>query len=240
MENPSKRIDIGATLNHAIELYKKTFLISGMAFLFITVFLMTIAFIGIQFFIGFEVAAEQMKTFDPANLSLKGTLIYLCVLLLITILIAPFSAGILKMMQDADSNEEVTLSSLFYYVNSPYYTPIIMSTVILSIISFGLNIGVQKIIPDKSMGSIISMFLSIIFSVITLLSIPNIIFKDMPVLRAIKSSISQTSSNFFQILLLLAIAVIIGYFGLIAFCIGIFFTFPIYFAVQYCIYKSLE
>lgn len=239
MENTTKKIEIGITLNNAIELFKKTFLVGGLAFLFITVLLMTVVFIGIQFFIGFEVAAEQMKTFDPTNLSLKGTMLYLGGLLLITLLIAPFSAGILKMMQDADRNEEVTFSTLFFYVNSPYYTSIILATLVLSLTSFGLNIGLQKIIMEKSVGSYISMTLSIIFSVLTLLSIPNIIFKDMSVLSAIKNSISDTASNFFQILLLLVIAVIIGYIGLIAFCIGILFTFPIYFAVQYSIYKAL-
>lgn len=240
MENETKRIDIGITLNNAFELFKKSFLVSGLAFLFITVVLVTVAFIGIQFFIGFEVAAIQMKTFDPTNLSLKGTLLYLAALLLITILIAPFSAGILKMMHDADTNEEVTFSTLFYYVNSPFYTAIIFTTVVLSLISFGLNIGLQKIITDKSIGSILSMTLSIIFSVLTLLSLPNIIFKEMTVVNAIKNSISLTYSNFFQILLLLIIAVVIGYIGLIAFCVGIFFTFPIYFAVQYSIYKGLQ
>lgn len=240
MEDVPKKIDIGTTLNNAIEIYKKTFLVSGLAFFFMVIFLLLLFFIGINFFIGFEVAAEQMKTFDPTNLSLKGTLIYVACGILTTILIAPFTAGILKMMKDADNDEEVTFSTLFQYVNSPQYTSIILATLLLSLISFGLNIGLQKLIIDKTLGSIISMTLSVVFSILTLLTLPNIIFKDLDVISAIKNSILVTNKNFFQILLLLLIAIIIGYIGLIAFCIGIFFTFPIYFAVQYSIYKNLN
>ena len=240
MENSTKRLDIGTTLNNAIEILKKTYLVSGLAFLFITTLLVTVIFIGVNFFIGFEVAAEQMKTFDPANLSLKGTLIYVACGILTTILTAPFTAGILKMMKDADKGDEVSFSTLFHFVNSPFYTSIIFASLLLSLISFGLNIGAQKLFTDKSIGGIVSMSLSVIFSILSFLTIPNIIFKEMGVISAIKNSISVTGSNFFQILLLLLIAVVIGYIGLLAFCIGVFFTFPIYFAVQYCIYKDLN
>jgi len=235
-----KRIDIGVTLNNTIEIFKKTFLVSGFAFLFITVFLMTIVFIGIEFFIGFEVAAEQLKTFDPVNLSLKGTLIYTGGVLLITTLLAPFTAGILKMMKDADDNQEVVFSTLFHYVNSPYYVSIITATALLTLLNFGINIGLQKIIADKTIGSIITMALSVIFSVLTLLTLPNIIFKNLGIIEAIKDSIQVTSKSFIQIIVLLIIAIVIGYIGLLAFCIGMFFTFPIYYAVQYCIYKDLN
>lgn len=241
MQDLPKRIDIGTVLNNAIEIYKKTFLVSGLSFLFTALFLLALFFIGINYFIGLETAAAQLKTFDPTHLSLKGTLIYMACGILTTVLIAPFTAGILKMMKDADQEEEeVTISTLFHYVNSPHYTSIISATILLSLLSFGINIGIQKIITDKSIGSLLSMSLSVIFSILTLLTIPNIIFKDLGVINAIKNSIVSTNKNFFQILLLLLIAVIIGYLGLIAFCIGMFFTFPIYFAVQYSIYKALN
>lgn len=233
-----KKIDLGKTLNDSFEIFKKTFLIGGLALAFIVTILMTIAIIGMQYFIGIEKAAEQLKTFNPAALSLEGTLTYFGIIFIITILVAPFNAGILKMMQDADAKKEVTLSSLFYYVNSPYYFSILGATSILTIFNFAITTGIQYLIPGKFLESAITTGISIFLSIATLLTLPNILFKDMTIVSAITTSIKTTIPNFFTILLLLLIAIVIGYVGILAFCIGLFFTFPIYFATQYAIFKN--
>ncbi|MES2811821.1 MAG: hypothetical protein V4670_05055 [Bacteroidota bacterium] len=240
MEEARKKIDIGTTINNAIEIFKKTYLVSGFAFLFMTVFLMTLGIIGLEYFIGLEKAAEMLKTFDPANLSINGTFIYFGCMLLFSVLIAPFNAGLLKIMKDADDEKEISFSSLFYYVNSSYYVRIIGLTLILVSLNFILNIGIQKIITDKSIGGIISTIFSVALSILTFVSLPNIIFKDFGVIDAIKNSVTLTQNNVFQIILLIVIALVIGYAGLILFCIGLFFTFPIYYAMQYAIYKNLN
>lgn len=240
MEEGKKKIDIGTTLNNAIQLFKKTYLVSGFAFLFICIFIMTLAIIGIEYFIGFEQAAERLKTFDPVALSINGTFIYFGCIVLFAVLTAPFNAGLLKIMKDADEEKEISFGSLFYYVNSSYYVRIIILALVMVTLNFILNIGLQKIIADKSFGSIISMTLSVALSVLTFLSLPNIIFKDLGVIEAIRNSIIVTQNNVFQIILLLIIALAIGYAGLIVFCVGFFFTFPMYYVIQYAIYKELN
>lgn len=232
------KIDLGNTLNNAFEIFKKTFLISGLALSFLVTILMCLVFIGMEYFVGMEKAAVYLKTFDPATLSWNGTLLYLVVILVVTLLIAPFSAGILKMMQDADTQKEISLSSLFYYINSPYYFSILGATLLLTLCNFAITTSIQHIVPSKMIESVISSGLSIFLSIATLLTIPNIIFKDYSVIAAIKASLKITMPNFFTILLLLVIAIFIGYLGILAFCIGLFFTFPIYFAMQYSIFKN--
>ncbi|WP_136668107.1 hypothetical protein [Flavobacterium sp. H122] len=229
------------TLDRSFEVYKKTFLIAGIAFLLLTVVLLMMFMTGVNFFFGFENFAEKMKTFNPEELSTEGTLMYFGGLSLIVILIAPFNAGILKIMKDADEGqEEPTISSLFYYINSKYFIPIVTTTIVLSLFGFILNIGLEKSIGGSSFGKVISMLISIAFSVLTLIALPNVIFKDMNPSEAIINSITNCSRNFLKILLLMIIALIIGYLGIIGLCIGIFFTFPIYFAMQYAIFKSFQ
>lgn len=228
------------TLDKSFEIYKKTFLIAGLAFLVLMIVLLLMFTIGINFFFGFENFAEKMKTFNPKELSTEGTLLYFGGIATVTILIAPFNAGILKIMKDADDEKEPTISSLFYYINSKYFIPIIASTFILSVLSFILNIALEKSIGSTGIGNFISMVISIIFTIVTIITLPNVIFKDMSPIEAIKDSITKCSKNFFKILLLMIIAVIIGYLGIIALCIGLFFTFPIYFSMQYAIFKGFN
>lgn len=228
------------TLDKSFEIYKKTYLIAGLAFLVLILALLMMFTTGINFFFGFENFAEKMKTFDPKQLSTEGLLFYFGGIATITILIAPFNAGILKIMKDADDDQEPKISNLFYYINSKYFTPIITTTFILSLLSFILNIGMEKTLGNTSIGNAISLTVSIIFSITTTIALPNVIFKDMTPIEAIKNSITNCSKNFLKILLLMIIAVVIGYLGIIALCIGLFFTFPIYFAMQYAIFKGFN
>ena len=197
--------------------------------------------IGINYFLGFENFAEKMKTFNPESLSLQGSLIYFgCMLLLVTLL-APFNAGLLKIMKDADEGSKPTLNTLFYYVNTSYFLNIIVATVFIGIFNFGFNFSIQKLLGNESMlGKFLPMFFSVIFSIATLTVLPNLIFKNSSIINAIKESFVNGLKNFLSILVLLIIAIAIGYLGIFAFCIGIFFTFPIYYAMQYAIFKSLN
>lgn len=230
-----------STLDKSFNIYKKTFLIAGIAFLLLTVVLIMMFMTGINFFFGFENFAEKMKTFNPEELSTEGTLMYFGGIAIVVVLIAPFNAGILKIMKDADEGqEEPTISHLFYYINSKYFIPIIVTTIVLSLLGFILNIGLEKSIGGSGLGKLVSTLISVAFSVLTIITLPNVIFKDMNPLEAIMDSITNCSKNFFKILLLMIIAIIIGYLGIIGLCIGIFFTFPIYFAMQYAIFKSFE
>lgn len=228
------------TLDRSFEIYKKTFLIAGIAFLLLTIVLIMMYMTGINFFFGFENFAEKMKTFNPEELSTEGTLMYFGGISLVTVLIAPFNAGILKIMKDADDDQELTISSLFHYINSKYFIPIIVTTILLSLFSFILNIGLDKAIGNSSLGKVFSTSVSIAFSILTVITLPNVIFKDLNPTQAIMNSISNCSKNFFKIFLLMTIAIVIGCLGVLGLCIGLFFTFPIYFAMQYAIFKSFN
>ncbi len=237
----TKKVDISNVLNDSFELFKKTFLTAGLAFGLLMLVVISMALVGIQFFVGFENIQELAKKIDPKTMDLKAGIIYYFVVLTFSILIAPFNAGILKIMDNADKDQEISTSNIFSYVNSKYYLDLVFATFITVSLSFIINFGLQYILTgNEILSSVITSMLSIIVSIFLYLVIPFIIFEDLDALRAINKSLKNCSKNFFQILLLVIISVILGYFGIIAFCFGIIFTFPIYYATQYAIYKSVK
>lgn len=237
----TKKVDIGIALNDAFELFKKTFLTAGLAFGLLMFFVITMVLVGIQFFVGFDNIEELAKMMDPKTMDLKASIIYYFVVLLFSLLIAPFNAGILKIMDNADKDQEISTSNIFSYVNSKHYLDIIIATFITVTLSFIINFGIQSLIGTENiLASLIPSIISVIISVFLYLVIPFIIFDDLDTFRAINKSLQICSKNFFQILLLVIISVILGYVGILAFCFGIIFTFPIYYATQYAIYKSVK
>ncbi|WP_394759342.1 hypothetical protein [Flavobacterium sp.] len=239
INNPKKSLDLGEVINDAFEIYKKTALMGGLAFMFLMSIIMMFTIMGIGYFFDMEKLPELMKDFNPETLSAKGMLIYFGVIVGFTVLISPFIAGMLKMAHDADHNEEVTFSSIFSYVNSPQFINIILATTTISLFSIGLNIILKYILPTP-LGEILGFIVSYSISILTFIAIPLVIFKDLNFISAIKTSYKSILNNFFVVLLLMIIGGILSAVGIFAFCIGIFFTVPFVYAIQYSIYKRLN
>ena len=161
MEN--KRLDFAQTLNEIFEIYKKTYSVAGLAFFFLTIIIMIMCFVGLNF-VGFENLREEIEKFDPVKLSTEGTLIYIGCMLLFAILLAPFNAGLLKIMKDADDKQPLQFSTLFYYVNSHHYLKIVGLAIIIGLINVILGLGIQKFLPiDPIWVSVLSTTLTVVF-----------------------------------------------------------------------------
>ena len=236
-----KKLNLGQTLERSFEIYKKNFHLAGLAILFLSLILFSLFSIGLQTFYKGDNIMEDLEKFDVKNFSGTTVIMYYVAILVITTLIAPFNAGILKMMQDTDEEKPASFNSLFYYINSKYFLSLISSTFIISVISILGSVFIEiatEFIPVLS--KLLPILFSITLSVLTFTVLPNIIFLDLNLVDAFKKSINDCKENFLSILLLLIISIIIGYLGFFAFCIGIFFSFPFYFAVQYAAYKDLK
>ena len=239
MNDTKKSLDLGETINEAFEIWKKTALMGGLAFIFLMLILTMLAMVGVGYFFNKEELPELMKNFNPETLSINGMLIYFGVVIGFTVLISPFVAGMLKMAHDADNNEEVTFSSIYYYVNSPQFLDIVLATTAISLFSVGLNMLIKNVMPNTS-GEILGFVISYTISILTFISIPLVIFKNLNFIDAIKLSCTRILNNFFIVLLLMIVAGIFVIIGFFAFCIGLFFAMPFAYAMQYSIYKRLE
>jgi hypothetical protein len=236
--NTKSTLDIGDTINDAFEIYKKMALQSGLAYMILTFLVVIFAIMGIGYFINLQELPKIMEKFDPLQLSLRGTLLYFGVLIAFSALTSPFIAGMLKMAQEADQNEEVKFSSLFAYINSHHFIHILLVSISISIVSVGLNLAIDQVVP-KSLSGLLGAITSISVSILTFIAIPLVIFKNLNFMEALKRSISHTYSHFFILLLLLIISALLAAVGIIAFCFGIFFTLPFVYAMQYSVFKRL-
>jgi hypothetical protein len=237
--NPKKTLDISETINDAFEIYKKIALNSGLAYIILTFVLIICMSIGVGYFTTIEELGKHLEKFDPNNLSLQGSLLYFGSILTITALTSPFIAGMLKMAQEADNDQEVKFSSMFYYINSPYFIDIIMTSILISLATILLNVSLSHILPKK-IGELAGIAASLTITVITYTTIPLIVFKNLSFIQALKTSILSIKIHFFTVLLLIIIATLLAFAGIIAFCFGIFFTLPFVYAMQYSVFKQLR
>ena len=81
--------------------------------------------------------------------------------------------------------------------------------------------------------------ISLIISFLTFLSIPLIVFGNLNAIDAIKGSIIIVSKQPLTLVGLLIVSTLFCMIGLIAVCIGIFFTMPFIYSMYYCIYDAI-
>lgn len=238
-KNNNKSLDIADVINESVEIYKKTALMGGLAFMLLMAIISFFGIIGIGYFFRAEELQEVMKNFDPDKLSVNGMIIYFSIVISISVFSSPFIAGMLKMAHDAANNLEVQFSSLYYYVNNVLFPDILLVTFFTAICSVGISFLAKFIIPGIP-GEVLSFVLSYTVSILTFIALPLVLFKNLTFVDALLTSVNKIARNFFPVLLLMIVAGIFGVVGIFAFCIGIFFTLPAAYAIQYVIQKKLS
>jgi len=229
-------MDFGTILEHAFENYKKISLYAGLMLLVFWVLLGIVLYgIAVSIF-GVYAVNEALK---PENLNAEKfsenfLLIYTASVILISCLLSPFQAGFLKMADCAEKGEEFHVSTMFTYYKLPYGPSIFFSTFIIALMSSGLSI-LLDLAGIKSIGLLTSLTISFM----TFLTVPFIVFGKLNVFEAIKSSIIIVLKQPLLLLGLLMVAIIGAFIGLFAFCIGMFFTYPFIFSMQYSVYSSI-
>jgi amino acid transporter len=235
----NKNLDLGECINESFEIYKKTALTSGLAFMVLIGIITILAFLGMVGFMGdIDNMAETMKGFKPETFDIKENLIYFAIMLAFSVLVAPFNAGLLRMMQQADQNEEIKFDTIFSYVNSKYFGQIVVFALILTTIGFGSNLVLSMILP-KAIASLLGIVISVTVTTMTIIAMSLIIFQDLSAIEAVKKSINKVSVYFFLVLLLTILSQIMSFVGIFACCIGMFFTVPFHYAMQYVLFKKL-
>lgn len=235
IEKNGYQIDFGNVFNDAFENYKKIALYAGLV-LFVFIILFAI-FIGgtTVFLMGATTIAKDFspETFKIENLSESNLMIVSIISLTISCLLSPFQAAFLKMAHCGNRDEEFHISDLFSYYRFPYITEILFSSFLISAISFA-QATLFTYIHFQFIGTIITYFISFI----TLLSAPLIIFGDLKAIEAIKYSIMVVLKQPIVILGLTIIAFIGALVGIMGCCIGLFFTLPFLYSMNYTIYSA--
>ncbi len=227
-------LDFGTVFNHAFEIYKKIALSAGVALLLFAVLFCIIVVGLIVGIMGVGISADDLQQFSIVNISPLGIVAYIVFMVAVTALGSPFTAGITKMARNASRNEEVAVGNAFDYYGGPYFSKILLASLILASFTTLLDVGLE-LIDYKILGVI----LNLVVSFLTFLTIPLIIFGNLQPMEAIKGSIIIISKQFLIIIALLIVTVLFCLLGFFGFCIGIFFTMPLLNAITYSLYATI-
>ncbi|MFV8361293.1 hypothetical protein [Flavobacterium sp. LS1P3] len=229
-------LDFGNVFNHAFENYKKIALYGGLMIFVLFVLLSILAFGVLIAVFGSLAVVNFLKpeNLQTENLSLDSMLIFSGVSLLITCLLSPFSAGLIKMAYCAERDDEFHVSTMFEYYKAPFFKELFIATFLITIVNSVLS-GIINYIQIP----IIEVVVSVTIGLFTILMIPLIIFGKLKAVEAIQASILVVSKEPIVILGLLVIGVIASLVGLIGCCIGIVFTIPFMYSLYYALYSEI-
>ena len=232
------QLDFGTVFESAFENYKKIALYAGLMLIVFSILLTIIAMSGLISYIGienFEEFGNKMKQMSAMKVMPLDILLPLnASVLLISALISPFVAGFLKMADCGEKGEEFHVSTMFSYYKFPYFFNIFISVFIIGITGTGL----AMLLEMAGLG-FVGTVTSLLISFLTFLAIPLIVFGKLNATHAIQTSIILVSKQPLTLLGLLIVAGIGAILGIFGLCIGIFFTYPFIYSMEYIIYKSI-
>lgn len=238
IRNNGYQLDFGTVFESAFENYKKIALYAGLMFLVFSILMSIIVMVGLISYIGienFEEFGNKMKQLLSLKVMPLDILLALnASLLLFSGLISPFMAGFLKMAHCGEKGEEFHVSTMFSYYKYPYFFNIFISSLIIGLTGTGLTM-----LLETAGLSFVGTVLTLLISFLTFLTIPLIVFGELNATDAIKSSIVIVSKQPLTLLGLLIVAGIGAVLGIFGLCIGIFFTYPFIYSMNYIIYNSI-
>ncbi|HEX8561980.1 MAG TPA: hypothetical protein VF676_03265 [Flavobacterium sp.] len=226
-------LDFSDTFNIAFEAYKKMALVGGVVVILFSLLCAVIGGTVIGGMVGFSVLADSMVNFNFQDLPALGIFAYIIGMAAFTGVMNAFTAGLIKMAHNAHTNQEVGLGTGFEYFKGRYFGELFLAGFALGIFTTGISV-LGELYDFQFIVSIIT----IVLSIFTLFTIPLIIFADFKAMDAIAASFGLSSKNFFMIFGLLIVAGMFAAAGIIAFCIGVFFTLPFVYAMYYSIYVN--
>ncbi|TRX16048.1 hypothetical protein [Flavobacterium franklandianum] len=232
------QLDFGTVFENAFENYKKIVLYAGLMFLVFSILISIILITGLISYVGIEHMEEfgnKMKQLSTLKvMPLDIALPLNAGLLLFSAIISPFMAGFFKMADCGEKGEEFHVSTMFTYYKFPYFLNIILSIIIIGVLSTGLAMFLE----NAGLG-FVGTVTNLLISFLTFLTIPLIVFSNLNVADALKYSVLLVLK---QPLILLGLTIVAGIgsiLGIFGLCIGIFFTLPFMYSMNYIIYKNI-
>ena len=226
-------LDLGKIIDFSFETFKKTFLLSGVALIIATIVvsILYIGYFGILYGFGnFTETVTQLES-DAVNPMIQ--IINAGFGIVFTSILAPLIAGFIHVNHLAKNKQEFGIGTFFDFYKSTYLKNLFINQFIIALL---LN-SITTFLMLNNL-QFVAFFMQIIFSLFTVFCIPLIIYGNQNYMEALVKSIKLFLKKPFIILIALVIGGLGSFVGLIALCIGIFFTLPFYFSVIYSIYNQ--
>lgn len=231
-------LEFGSVLDKAFNNYKKIVGTAGIALLLMTIVYLALLFgiMGIAF--GFSDFTGNMTNFNLTQHSSVFTIGYVVVVAVVSGIMANLYAGFYKMAHLAEVEKPYEIGTVFESFKTIHFKELFLSGAFISIVTTSITLSLQYLSMDP-ITSIIGVGINYVIIFLTVLTTPLILFSKLKAVEAIQMSLQLVLKNFFAVLGLLIIAVILSLLGFIGFCIGIFFTLPFLFSMVYCIYSEI-
>ena len=242
------QIDFGNVFNHAFENYKKIALYAGLV-LFVFAFIL-----GVIYFMSFGSYLKSLNLENTNNQLIENLqhqksletpmLSILFSILILSLLMTPLSAGFYKMAEHADKDKEFKFRNMFSFYRNPYFINIIIATILNTILSMLISTSILSLlnlihINEFGLTLLANYSVSFFVYLFTFLTVPLIIFGELKALEAIKHSILIALKQPFTLAGLLIVSIIGSLVGFMGCCIGIFFTIPFLYSMNYAIYTEI-
>lgn len=220
----------------AFKNYRKIVLYAGLLFLVFAVLAIILSFFILLSYFGVNELEQMVKpeNLNPEQLTGNTRIAFLLGSALLSVVLSPFIAGFIKMAYCAEKDEEFQVSNVFDYYKSVIGKELIIATLVLATVNTGLPLLTEK--PDY----LVAMNLvSYVILFITFMTVPLIIFGNLKAIAAIKASIILFFKNPLQLFSLIFVGYIFSAIGAFLFYIGIFFTLPFLYSMQFAVYNSI-
>lgn len=226
-------LEVGKLIDDSFALFKKNFLTAGLGMLVLSI-VMILIYMGVfGIFFGFTNFEQTVLDLEANALNpsyLLGTVIVSTVF---GGLMAPITAGFIHLNFQTHFNKNYSVGTIFEFYSSKYVKDLIIAYAI---------IGFTTAVVSAILSLLRADFLSFIFQAgincFTIFTIPLIIYGEQNYHNAISKSLTLFVKHPFTIVLALFIAGIGAMLGLIALCIGIFFTLPFIYSMYFAIYEQ--
>lgn len=228
------KLDFAEMLSRCIENYKKIVWINGAAILVLAIILIALSAAMSTIIFGVEFVLSPLSDTQLSEYSVVTIITTVVIGVIFAAIIIPFYAGLLRVSHHAETNQPFDFQTVFYYYKSEFVKDLIVAGVIVSLVS-SFCITLLNYSGNFFWGQLVTYFIQFI----TLFFITFIIFGKMTAVEAIEASLIMVFKNFFTMLLLMVFAFVMGLLGIVAVCVGIFFTLPILFSMQYVIYDEV-
>jgi hypothetical protein len=238
------KLDLGEVINDTFENYKKIALLGGAVLLLVG--FVSIAIIGgtAALIFGFGEFTQSITDYNAGFVTSTALVLNLIASVIGGGLFAPITAGLIQMAHNASANEDFDFGTAFMHYSTEHFKELFFGAAIIALLGTGLTTAIELIKINATdgglmiIGTVVTTLISGLVQIFTILMIPLIIFGKLKAVDAIKGSIVLVSKHFWVILLLAILAYVFVLLGLVAICIGIIFTIPVFFSMQYIIYTK--
>lgn len=227
-------LEFGKVFEEAFENFKKIFGVAGVAMILYSIVLGGLMFGVMMMIMGAGSFSNSLVGFNVNALSGVNLVLFLLFSVGIGVLSFFVNAGFIEMAYRADANKDYSIGTAFEHFKSAFSKELLVAGTLISIISVGFSSLVQTY-SNELLGNIATL----VISFLTVLTIPLIIFSKVSGTKAIEYSLKLVLKQPIIIGVLLLLAFIVACLGIIALCIGIFFTIPILYSMYYVIYNNI-